>query len=130
MFEFLKEKIAGVSSRRRQSSIPPDETGTDRETLRQNIIEAIKTVYDPEIPVNVYDLGLIYSIAIDCNRQVSIQMTLTAPSCPVAGTLPGQVTAVVERVAGVSEASVALVWDPPWSQERISEEAQLTLGLL
>ena len=80
MFEFLKEKIAGVSSRRRQSSIPPDETGTDRETLRQNIIEAIKTVYDPEIPVNVYDLGLIYSIAIDSDLQVSIQTTLTAPS--------------------------------------------------
>jgi len=131
MLERLKEKIGELSRGSMQSpAAPGDDIDIDHEALRQEIVEAIKTVYDPEIPVNVYDLGLIYDIEIDLNRQVSIKMTLTAPSCPVAGTLPGQVGVVVEKVRGVSKVAVDLVWDPPWSQERISEEAQLTLGLL
>jgi len=131
MFELLKEKIGSLSHGETQTPAVADAlTEIEQETLRQEIVDAIKTVYDPEVPVNVYDLGLIYDIAISHNRKASIQMTLTAPSCPVAGTLPGQVAAVVESLPGVNEASVELVWDPPWSQERISEEAQLTLGLL
>lgn len=131
MFDSLKAKIGSLSHPTLQtSSVAVAGTEFDPQKLRQEIINAIKRVYDPEIPVNVYDLGLIYDIAIDSDRQVSIKMTLTAPACPVAGTLPGQVGAIVESVPGVSEVSVELVWDPPWSQERISEEAQLTLGLL
>jgi FeS assembly SUF system protein len=131
MFDSLKQKIGNLSHRETHNSVASIvERDFDPQALRQDIVNAIKTVYDPEIPVNVYDLGLIYDIAINANRQVSIQMTLTAPACPVAGILPGQVGAVVENVEGVSEATVELVWDPPWSQERISEEAQLTLGLL
>ena len=131
MFELLKEKIGSLSHRRTQPAAGPAGTAeTDPEQLRQEIVDAIKTVYDPEITVNVYDLGLIYGIAIDANRRVSIKMTLTAPACPVAGSLPGQVGAVVGGVRGVSEVAVDLVWDPPWSQEHISEDARLTLGLL
>jgi FeS assembly SUF system protein len=87
-------------------------------------------VYDPEIPVNIYDLGLIYVVHIDEHSVVNVQMTLTAPACPVAGTLPGQVENVLRQVEGVRDASVELVWDPPWDQERMSEEARLTLGML
>lgn len=131
MFDALKAKFGRHSHEKMLSSGATDVmTESDLQTVRQEIIAAIKRVYDPEIPVNVYDLGLIYDIAIDADRQVSIQMTLTAPSCPVAGTLPGQVKTAVESVPGVSEASVELVWDPPWSQQCISEAAQLTLGLL
>ena len=99
-------------------------------SLRERVIAALKTVYDPEIPINLYDLGLIYGIAIDDAGRVDIRMTLTSPACPVAGSLPGQVEQVVRCVDGVSAASVELVWDPPWNQERMSEAAQLELGIL
>ncbi|MCU7811003.1 MAG: SUF system Fe-S cluster assembly protein [Candidatus Thiodiazotropha sp. (ex Notomyrtea botanica)] len=94
------------------------------------IIEALRTVYDPEIPVNIYDLGLIYRIEVDESGVVEVDMTLTAPACPVAGTLPHEVGRVIDGVPGVSDATVRLVWDPPWSQERMSEEALLQLGML
>ena len=99
-------------------------------SLRDRVIAALKTVYDPEIPINLYDLGLIYGIAIDDTGRVDIRMTLTSPACPVAGSLPGQVEQVVRCVDGVCAASVELVWDPPWTQERMSEAAQLELGIL
>ena len=92
------------------------------------LVAAIKTVYDPEIPVNVYDLGLIYDLVINDGR-VAVNMTLTAPACPVAGILPGQVEAVLRQVPGVKEAQVSLVWEPPWTQDRMSDEAKLELGL-
>ena len=131
MIESLKEKLGSRSHGATQPSAAAGSNAEfDQQALRPDIIDAIKTDYDPEIPVNVYDLGLIYDIAINPDRQVSIKMTLTAPACPVAGILPGQVEAVAANVRGVSDASVELVWDPPWNQERISEEAQLTLGLL
>lgn len=130
MFESLKEIFTGHSHNAAQTSAPDSVTDSHQLPSEQDIVNAIKTVYDPEISVNVYDLGLIYMISISPKRNVSIQMTLTAPSCPVAGILPGQVGAVVESVEGVDKVSVQLVWDPPWSQERISEEAQLSLGLL
>ena len=90
----------------------------------------MKTCYDPEIPVNIYDLGLIYKIDIDAENKVHVEMTLTSPACPVAGTLPGDVEMKVRSVDGVREAKVEVVWDPPWGQHMMSEAAQLELGLL
>jgi len=97
--------------------------------LEQRVIAAMRTVYDPEIPVNIYDLGLIYDIQISEQAEVFVKMTLTAPGCPVAGILPGQVESAIRAVEGVSDACVELVWDPPWSQDCMSDEAKLTLGL-
>ncbi len=94
------------------------------------IIAAIRTVTDPEMSVNVYDLGLIYDIEINDGKEVFIKMTLTAPGCPVAGILPGQVASAIKLVEGVEDAQVELVWDPPWSQDCLSDEAKLDLGLL
>jgi FeS assembly SUF system protein len=98
-------------------------------TLEEHVIAALRTVYDPEISVNIYDLGLIYEVQISAHAEVFVKMTLTAPGCPVAGSLPGQVEAAIRAVAGVSDARVELVWDPPWSSARMSDEAKLTLGL-
>ena len=98
--------------------------------LEQRVIAAMRTVYDPEISVNIYDLGLIYDIHISEQAEVFVKMTLTAPGCPVAGILPGQVESAIREVQGVSNAHVELVWDPPWSQDCMSDEAKLTLGLL
>lgn len=102
----------------------------DPEELRDPIVEVLRTVHDPEIPVNIYDLGLIYRIDISARGEVSIDMTLTAPACPVAGTLPGLVEDAVRQVEGVADARVELVWDPPWSQEKMTEEARLELGMM
>ena len=105
---------------------PPDDA-----LLHDKIIAAMRTVYDPEIPVNIYDLGLIYTIDVDVDEgKVHIDMTLTAPGCPVAQSFPGTVECAVLEVPGVKEAKVDLVFDPPWSQDRISEAARLQLGLL
>ena len=93
------------------------------------IVDAIKTVYDPEIPVNLYDLGLIYRLDQAANGDVAIDMTLTAPACPVAGTMPGKVAETVAAVPGVGEVAVRLVWEPAWSKERMSEDARLALDL-
>ncbi|MHB1422743.1 MAG: SUF system Fe-S cluster assembly protein [Gemmataceae bacterium] len=98
-------------------------------SLEERVIAALRTVFDPEIPVNIHELGLIYDLKIDPSGAVSIRMTLTSPACPVAGALPGQVQSRVEAVAGVSSAQVELVWDPPWEMSRMSEEARLQLGL-
>jgi FeS assembly SUF system protein len=97
--------------------------------LEQRVIAAMRTVYDPEISVNIYDLGLIYDIQITEQAEVFVKMTLTAPGCPVAGILPDQVGCAIRAVEGVSDARVELVWDPPWSQDCMSDEAKLTLGL-
>jgi len=103
----------------------------DAKSLEDRVIFALKTVYDPEIPVNIYDLGLIYDLNVDeATGVVQVQMTLTAPGCPVAQTFPGTVEQAVEMVEGVSDATVELVWEPPWSQERMSEAAKLELGML
>ena len=102
----------------------------EQRLLRAKVIAALKTVYDPEIPVNIFDLGLVYEIRIDADNAVHLQMTLTAPGCPVAGTLPGEIQRKIESVEGVTAATVELVWDPPWDKSRMSEEALLELGLL
>jgi FeS assembly SUF system protein len=98
--------------------------------LKENVITALRNVYDPEIPVNIYDLGLIYDLDITPQGEVNIQMTLTAPGCPVAQTFPYTVESEVMSVPGVSKANVELVWDPPWTQDRMTEAARLQLGLL
>lgn len=98
--------------------------------LRERVIEALRQIRDPEIPINIYDLGLIYGLDIDDMGRVSIRMTLTAPGCPVAQTFPAQVEDAVEAVNGVSRAHVELVWEPPWDKSRLSEAARLQLGLL
>ncbi|MDA1193714.1 MAG: SUF system Fe-S cluster assembly protein [Planctomycetota bacterium] len=99
-------------------------------SLEARVIEAIKTIYDPEIPVNIYELGLIYRIAIDeAAGKVDIDMTLTSPACPVAGSLPPEVQTKIEALEGVNDVAVELVWDPPWSKDLLSEAAKLTLGL-
>lgn len=102
----------------------------EKDALKKLIIETIKTVYDPEIPVDIYELGLIYEINIDDENNVEVIMTLTSPSCPVAGSLPQEVEDKVASVEGVKEACIELVFEPPWNQEMMSEEAQLELGFL
>jgi FeS assembly SUF system protein len=98
--------------------------------LREEIVKAIKTVYDPEIPVDVYELGLIYDLKIFPVNNVYVQMTLTSPSCPSAGTLPGEVEQKIREVPGVSDVSLELTFDPPYSTEMMSEEAKLELGFM
>ena len=93
------------------------------------VVEALRTVYDPEIPVNIYDLGLIYRLEIGPEGNVAIEMTLTAPACPVAGAMPGMVADAVTRVEGVGEVEVRLVWDPPWTPARMSDDARLALDI-
>ncbi len=99
------------------------------DALREAVVEALRTVFDPEIPVNIYELGLVYRCEVDAAGKVAIDMTLTAPGCPVAGTMPGMVQQAVAAVEGVSEATVELVWDPPWNQSMMSEAARLELGM-
>ena len=113
--------------------LPNSMTGGDAvadEQRLERIIAALRTVYDPEIPTNVYDLGLIYAIDALGERDIGIKMTLTAPGCPVAGTLPALVERAVESVDGVDRCVVELVWDPPWTKDNMSDEAKLQLGLL
>ena len=101
----------------------------NHDELKEAIIAALKQVFDPEIPVNIYDLGLIYNIAIDDKQLIHVQMTLTSPGCPVAQTFPGTVEKAVIAVEGVNDCTVELVWEPPWDQERMSEAARLELGI-
>src|SRR5262245_34472937 len=107
------------------SSIPPEEL----EQLTADIVAALKTVYDPEIPADIYELGLIYKIDVDDDRNVAIDMTLTSPGCPVAAEMPGWVENAVASVAGVGQVTVKLTFDPPWDKERMSDEARLLLGM-
>jgi FeS assembly SUF system protein len=98
-------------------------------SLQNQVIAALKTVYDPEMPVNIHELGLIYEAAADEEGRVAIRMTLTAPNCPVAGTLPADVERAVRAVPGVTGVKLELTFDPPWSKERMSEAAKLALGI-
>jgi FeS assembly SUF system protein len=106
-------------------SLPPEEA----ERLTSEIIAALKTVYDPEIPADIYELGLIYRVDIADDRAVTIDMTLTAPACPVAGEMPKWVQDAVEAVPGVQSATVNMVFDPPWDQSRMSDEARMALDM-
>jgi len=98
--------------------------------LYEGLVEACRTVYDPEIPVNIYDLGLIYTIDVNEENDVKVLMSLTAPGCPVAGEMPGWVAEAIEPMAGVKTVSVELVWEPPWGMEMMSDEARLELGFM
>jgi len=107
------------------SAIPPEEMSR----LTDEIVGALKTVYDPEIPADIYELGLIYRVDVDDDRAVSIDMTLTTPNCPSAAELPAQVENAVSGVPGVREAKVTIVWDPPWDPSRMSDEARAVLNM-
>jgi FeS assembly SUF system protein len=100
------------------------------EQVRQNVVAALRTIFDPEIPVNIYDLGLIYTVDIDDEGNVDIRMTLTAPGCPVAGTFPDTVASRLKEVPGVSDVRVELVFEPPWTMDQLTDEVKLQLGFL
>jgi FeS assembly SUF system protein len=102
----------------------------NKQELEDQIIQNLKTVYDPEIPVDIFELGLIYEISIDDESNVKIKMTLTSPACPVAGSLPGEVEQKVKSVPGVNSAKIELAWSPPWDRDMMSEVAKLELGFL
>lgn len=121
------------SSTRSAGDGPQDITESSsigEQLLRQQIIEQIETIYDPEIPVNIYELGLIYELHIDDEFNVILRMTLTSPACPVAGTLPGEVQQKIAQVPGVNNVAVELVWDPPYNMYMMSDAARLQLGLM
>ncbi len=104
-------------------------TPIDKTLLEQKVLDVLATCYDPEIPVNIYELGLIYKIDVDDNKNVGIQMTLTSPMCPVAGSLPGEVQSKIQAIEGIGEVKVDLVWEPPWGPDRMSEAAKLQLNV-
>lgn len=124
--DMTSQDLLGVRDPAAASAIPQDEL--DR--LTDELIAAFKSVYDPEIPVDIYELGLIYKVDIDDDRKVDIEMTLTAPGCPVAGDMPGWVETAAKGVEGVSDVEVRLTFDPPWDPSRMSDEARLALNML
>ena len=97
--------------------------------IKSKVIEEIKKIYDPEIPVNIYELGLIYKIDVDEKNKVNIDMTLTSPNCPVAESLPNEVKENIKKIEGVSDVNLNLVWEPPWNKDKMSESAKLELNL-
>jgi FeS assembly SUF system protein len=107
------------------SAIPPQEL----EALTAILVAALKTVYDPEIPVDIYELGLIYKVDVADNKDIAVDMTLTAPGCPVAGEMPNMVREALEKVEGIGTVTVTMTFDPPWTPERMSEEARLELNM-
>jgi len=107
-----------------------DDAPVDTDALRQTVIDALREIYDPEIPVNIYDLGLIYRVEVGEDAVVEVDMTLTTPGCPVAQTFPGMVEDRVRDVPGVNAAHVELVWEPPWCMDNMTDEVKLELGLL
>ncbi len=123
---FMPNAMAGEGSDARAGT--PLEPGTPV-AARAAIEDALRTVYDPEIPVDIYELGLIYDIDIHEDGSVAMIMTLTAPGCPVAGTLPGEVAEAAAAVEGVGEVLVTLTWDPPWDKDKMSEDAKMALGI-
>src|SRR5665647_1375760 len=132
--EIAAEKTESLPSLATEAAVAPaapveDELLDAYEPLRNDIIAALKTVYDPEIPSDIYELGLIYGIDIDAERNVNIAMTLTAPGCPVAGEMPKWVENAVNAVPGVSNTSVTMTFDPPWDMSRMSDEARLALNM-
>src|SRR5579885_1384637 len=127
VFDFERRDQPGSAAGEDVERPMPDEGDPE---LRERVLAALKTVRDPEIPVNLVDLGLIYELIVNKDGVVYIEMTLTTPACPVAGALPGQVRDAVSAVPGVQDVRVKLVWSPPWDKDRMSEEAKLELGLI
>jgi FeS assembly SUF system protein len=120
-----KDLEAKTSNMETQSALPPEET----ERLSGDIVAALKTVFDPEIPADIYELGLIYKVELKDDRSVDLMMTLTTPNCPAAGELPQMVENAVASVPGVGVVNVNLVWDPAWTPDRMSDEARLVLNM-
>ncbi len=129
-FDDGKDLFDFMPSRPAEGDVERPADGDQDSALEAQVLEALKTVRDPELPVNLVDLGLIYELVVQRDGTVYVEMTLTAPSCPVAGSLPGEVEKAIRTVPGVTDARVKLVWTPPWTKERMSEEAKLELGLL
>ena len=127
LMDFMPERPEPEAFVARAGSPRSDDAGSV--PSEADLIEAMQTVYDPEIPVNIYDLGLVYGLAAAENGNVEIKMTLTAPGCPVAGILPGWVADAVAAVDGVGEVEVTLVWSPPWTPDRMSDDAKLALDI-
>ncbi len=125
MMDAIEQTVAEAPTPPNPSAIPPD----DLARMTDDIVAALKTVYDPEIPVDIYELGLVYKVDIDDDRNVAIEMTLTAPGCPVAGEMPGWVENAVSTVAGVQSAKANIVFDPPWDHSRMSDEARVALNM-
>ena len=121
-----KDYLEGFLAQKPQSADPAAPGGA----LYESVIDALREIYDPEIPVNIYDLGLIYGVDVTPDADVMVTMTLTTPHCPVAESMPGEVELRVSSVPGVRDAEVALVWDPPWDPAKMSDEARLELGML
>jgi FeS assembly SUF system protein len=119
----MPERIETIEPAPRQLS------SLEKSLFEAQVVEEIRTVYDPELPVNVYDLGLIYDIRVDDAKNVHIVMTLTSPACPVAGTLPGEVECAARATPGIGHVTVELTWDPPYTLEMMPEDVRLTLGL-
>ena len=124
--ERKKDYLEGFLSQQPQSEDPAAPGGA----LYESVVEALRAIYDPEIPVNIYDLGLIYGVDVSPDADVMVSMTLTTPHCPVAESMPGEVELRVASVPGVRDAEVNLVWDPPWDPSKMSDEARLELGML
>jgi FeS assembly SUF system protein len=118
------------SESRTAAEAPAPATAAEDGSLRDQVIEALTTIFDPEIPVNIYELGLVYDVEAGADGDVTITMTLTTPNCPVAGSMPGEVETRVGSLPGVRHVDVNLVWDPPWTPEKMSEAARLELGML
>jgi FeS assembly SUF system protein len=129
MDDIQNEMTATAVAETAESADPQATTVTDPAALENEIVEQLKSVFDPEIPVNIYELGLIYDVDIQPGGDVHIKMTLTSPACPVAGSLPGEVQRKVEEVPGVASADIELVWDPAWNPSMMSEAARLQLGM-
>jgi FeS assembly SUF system protein len=110
-----------------EGAFSPDPLNTLK--FQPALVEAVSKVFDPEIPVNIYELGLVYALEVDTNSNVQVRMTLTAPACPAAQTIPIDVERRIREVAGVNEVKVNIVWDPPWTREKMSEAAKLSLGM-
>ena len=126
MSEDIKAETKTVETPETASAIPPEEMAR----LTDEIVGALKTVYDPEIPVDIYELGLIYKVDVSDTKDVTVDMTLTAPGCPVAGEMPGMVQSALEGVEGIGKVAVNMTFDPPWTPERMSEEAKLELNMM
>jgi FeS assembly SUF system protein len=126
-FERKRDYLEGFLAQQPPAAAAPASPGGD---LYEGVIEALKDIYDPEIPVNIYDLGLIYDVEITPEHHAKVKMTLTTPHCPVAESMPGEVELRVGAVPGIGDAEVELVWDPPWDPQKMSDEAKLELGML
>jgi FeS assembly SUF system protein len=124
-FERKRDYLEGFLSQK-----PAEPAGAGADDLYEAVIEALKDIYDPEIPVNIYDLGLIYDVEITPDHHAKVKMTLTTPHCPVAESMPGEVELRIGAVPGIGDAEVELVWDPPWDPQKMSDEAKLELGML